>query len=192
MVTPTVDHRDAKAHTRPEEPAPKARDFKFLNLVDPKSSSRAPVLLLAEYAANAAHFFHDRHDRYSVECLVNARKFAEYMVIYVEKKEGVVAVGLAEQGERDTFADRLDNLKRAVPDLPHHALKRIWRDAGDAVHPPRGTSEQEIKQYKHAYQVRAQGALKDTLAIGRWFEKRYKTLSWFARLKSFLRGNQPR
>ena len=176
--------------TQKEAPLPKPRDFKFVSAIDRKAQSRAAVHLLAEYATNASRFFHDRDSRYAVECLVSARKFAEYMVTYVAEKHNIDLIEVDENNNRISFFGRVDNLKktvRTVNDFPANELKRIWRDAGDAAHPPKGTSEKDINDYKNAYRLRAPEVLKDAFKIGEWLEKEYGKLSWFARLKFFLR-----
>lgn len=117
--------------------------------------------------------------------------FAEYTVTYVEVKEGVPPLRPRQPGEdsfdtkKGKFARRLDNIREAKPELtlPYGALKRIWDDVGDAVHPPDGLSERDIGDHKHNYQVKAKGVVKDALTIARWLKARYKTMGPFARLK---------
>jgi hypothetical protein len=170
-----------------ENRLPTPRDFTFLRWVDPKSPSRAAVDLLAEYAANAAYFFHARNKRYLVECLVNVRKFSEYVVTYVETKESIPPLRSIDQSteiQRGRFARRLENIKTARPDLgfPHVRVTRIWRDAGDAVHPPEGLSAKEISDYKNNYQVKAEAALKDAFQIALWLKTQYGSMWWLGRL----------
>ena len=180
--------QSSKSSEQNELSLPKAAEFKFVRHVDPKSPSRAAVHLLAAYAADAADFLHNGRGSRSVESLVSARKFCEYLVNYVSIRDNIAPPRTGEDS-RPSFAGRVDNLKLAIPDFPAAELKRIWRDASDAAHPPEGISEDDIENYKNAYRIRATDVLKDALKVGLWFKGQCGMQSWFSRMVSWFRGS---
>jgi hypothetical protein len=91
---------------------PKRGDFKFLR---PFNS------ILAEYAERAGEF----GDEYPDECLVNIRKFVEYLVVYLENPPKALFGAV----KRPPFLDRLRSLTDGghLPEEIRTEIEYIWR-----------------------------------------------------------------
>jgi hypothetical protein len=66
--------------------------------------------------------------------------------------------------------------------FPDLELRKIWEEAGKAVHAPKGITAKEIKKHKSDYQDAAQATLENSLKIARWLESRYGRLLWYKQI----------
>ena len=197
---PTVNRADAATAAATNDVPPRRQDLKFLSVIDCSKSEWEAVCLLAAYADNSAYFFHDRGRRHAVECLASARLFAEYALTYIAKRERIELIADRES-DRASFYEKAKGLRDAlragnysqqereiINSFPDYQLRQIWEKAGDAVHPPKGISANEIREHKSNYQNAAEAALKDVLKIGRWLERRYGRLPWYKQVWRALVG----
>jgi hypothetical protein len=159
-TTTTVD---GPSDLSSDQALPTWRDFKFLRRLD---------RLLAEYTERAA----DLSAEYPEECLVNIRKFAEYVVVYLECAARVnkanASKGTNEKGEivYERFKLRVDRFGRIPPQV-RAAIKDIWFDCGElGAHPPDKflLSDKEIDAHKKELSEVVLPALKNARIVADW------------------------
>ena len=134
---------------------------------------------LAEYANRAAEFGHERPE----ECLVNLRKFAEYVVIYLESAGGVRSTvesdnsGDEETGAQlATFAERLKNLTASgyLPDEIRREIAYIWFYCGEyGAHAPKTflVTDNQVLAHKDQVNLYVRPGLEAALKVARWVQK---------------------
>jgi hypothetical protein len=149
---------------RSKEPLPRSRDFRFLRPLD---------FFLAEYTEKAAEFGVEHPE----ECLVNMRKFAEYVVIYVESATQVSNATDSEKGgneeeERTDFFPRLARLEDYIPHQTRENLKYLWKRGNDAAHPPKVLlCEKKIRERKDQFRIMVHPILQAALEVAKWVRK---------------------
>jgi hypothetical protein len=165
MATTTTADRDSDLSA--EQQVPTSRDFRFLWRLDP---------LLAEYTERGAEFSAEHPE----ECLVNIRKFAEYVVIYLEHAAQISNANTASNGGNEKgevvyekFRLRVDRFKQIPPQV-RAAVKDIWFRCGDkGAHPPHEflLNEKDIEDHKEELREVVVPALKNARLVANWIRQ---------------------
>jgi hypothetical protein len=152
--------------------APNGGEFKFLR---PLNS------ILAEYAERAAKF----GDEYPDECLINIRKFVEYVVVYLENPQQTRAA------KRPPFLDRLRSLTDGgyLPETIRKEMEYIWRRCNeDGAHAPRTflLSKAQVRAHKSQQRVVVRPVLVAAGTVARWVQNEFSNESILRRIKWFF------
>jgi len=157
--------------------------------------------LLAEYASKAANYGQKRPE----ESLVYVRKFAEYMIIYIEEWEDTADIvedaprGNNDEDDNKSFAARLRYLQESIftprgIELPREKLQSMWSGGNAGAHPPKKIlSEEDVAKYSAELKNRVSVTLPHVRDVRDWFERLYVEKSFVAWLLSLISpGKQSR
>jgi hypothetical protein len=145
-------------------PLPKRRDFRFLKPLDS---------LLAEYTEKAVKLSNE----YPEECLVNIRKFAEYVVVYVEGAAQLSNAtdsdkGANEDEERTDFIPRVVRLENHIPFKRREDLKYLWKRGNDGAHSPKVLlTENQVRARQDQIKKTVLPTLQAALEVAKWVQR---------------------
>jgi hypothetical protein len=179
MVSATL-YEPSSAQSAPTRELTK-QDFKFLKRLNP---------LLADYTERAAEFASEHPE----DCLGNLRRFAEYVVVYLESatNSGVSNNGGEETAEAQgqKFGDRLRSLTAGgyLPEEIRQHIAYIWFNGAQyGAHAPKifFVTKDQIAAHKNQVKVYVPPFLDAALIIANWLEKECKNqqgwIAWILR-----------
>src|SRR6202050_404468 len=164
MSTGTLAEPSSAQSAPTTEPELTSRDFRFLRRLNP---------LLFGYVERAVEF----GDEYPEECLPNIRKFAEYVVVYVES---ATQVGKATARTKRYIGDqerrvgrRVNNLHEYIEDDIRKIIKDIWFNCSAGPHLPKQfpLTKADARAHKEELREIMVPALQKALNVARWLQK---------------------